>query len=80
MPVDGFTETMNTPDGGVFHRAYAQDDRGLENEAMAVLTGLQDGKQLFLEKDYFINHMKGVGKRRLSRQNIHGCYEMVWRL
>ncbi|OQE26196.1 hypothetical protein PENFLA_c007G08729 [Penicillium flavigenum] len=71
MVVDRFTETMNTPDGAVFHRAYAQDDRGLESEAMAILlasalpsnpmialTGLQDGKQLFLEKDlFFSDHM-----------------------
>lgn len=35
MPVDEFTETMTTPNGAVFHRAYAQDDRGLENEVMA---------------------------------------------
>lgn len=38
MPVDGFTESMNnTPNGAVFHRAYAQDDRGLVNEAMTIL-------------------------------------------
>ncbi|CAI7586756.1 unnamed protein product [Penicillium discolor] len=37
MPAGGVTETMNTPNGAVFHRAYAQDDRGLENEVMAIL-------------------------------------------
>lgn len=37
IPAGGVTETMNTPNGAVFHRAYAQDDRGLENEVMAIL-------------------------------------------
>ncbi|KAF4764174.1 hypothetical protein HAV15_000451 [Penicillium sp. str.  len=49
---------MNTPNGAVFHRAYAQDDRGLENEVMAILIASAHGKQLFLEKDlFFSNHM-----------------------
>ncbi|KAJ5164997.1 uncharacterized protein N7500_006827 [Penicillium coprophilum] len=58
MTIDGFAKTMNTPDGAVFHRAYAQDDRGLENEAMTIILASADGKELFLEKDYFFgNHL-----------------------
>ncbi|CAI7577090.1 unnamed protein product [Penicillium bialowiezense] len=46
---------MDTPNGAVFHRAYAHDDTGLEHEAESILL---DGRQLFLEKDYyFSNHM-----------------------
>lgn len=37
MPVNGFTETMNAPNEAIFHRAYSHDDRGLENEVMAIL-------------------------------------------
>lgn len=69
MPVDGFTETMNTPNVTVFQPTYAQDDRSLENEVMtillasavrfiAMLTDSQHRKQLFPEKDLiFSNHM-----------------------
>jgi hypothetical protein len=28
---------MDTPNGAVFHRAYAHDDTGLENEAESIL-------------------------------------------
>lgn len=28
---------MDTPNGAVFRRAYAQDDTGLENEAESIL-------------------------------------------
>ena len=33
---------MDTPNGAVFRRAYAQDDTGLENEAESILLASEE--------------------------------------
>ncbi|KAJ6070291.1 hypothetical protein N7467_011610 [Penicillium canescens] len=44
---------METPNSAIFPKPYAQDDKGLGNEAMSLLL---DGRDLYLEKEYFFSN------------------------